>query len=508
MAGKLEVEGKEILIKSSNGTMAVIPKDKVSMVKSHIASGNHGMVDKFVNTLKEFKHDNQKAGDGLYANIHAKRQRIAAGSGERMRKPGEAGAPTAGQFKQAAKTAKAGDGMKISPMSKTNQKTADIKPLISSKTVNNMNNQKAVDGKKIVPLKKPVPTPPSSGPTKKVLVAPNPNRATTQDSLDVFNQQNKVDDYYKKKNYELVNTDKTRVSNNSSFNKALDKDYDDFVTSKYPTTILVNKKTVDVNKDSLKDQYRKIKNKNQLYQRESSALILDTKAPTPLYDRRIKPQFEKTYVNKDKNDPLFNDSINLMTYDPIAVKPLSMMTPAERKIREERYPESIPKKPTPIPVKPKIAVPEKLEPKDASFQSTKTEKTDDRKVKMRPVPMPVKKPSPALQYPAMKQNFLQKIKSIITGKKPREYWTDKQGEKHYPHLGESNSEEVKKIKMLKSGLNPLIPEDAAELKRINSLLKMNSKDRLNNIVPKAENGMVVNNYKAMLSGSLPSKTKK
>jgi hypothetical protein len=125
MAGKLEVEGKEILIKSSNGTMAVIPKDKVSMVKGYIDSGKHEMVDKFVGTLKEFKHDNQKAGDGLYANIHAKRQRIAAGSGERMRKPGEAGAPTADQFKQAAKTAKAEDGMCISPMSTMKQKAAD-----------------------------------------------------------------------------------------------------------------------------------------------------------------------------------------------------------------------------------------------------------------------------------------------------------------------------------------------------------------------------------------------
>ena len=43
---------------------------------------------------------------GLYANIHAKRERIAKGSGEKMRKPGSAGAPTAKQFKQAAKTAK------------------------------------------------------------------------------------------------------------------------------------------------------------------------------------------------------------------------------------------------------------------------------------------------------------------------------------------------------------------------------------------------------------------
>jgi cysteine sulfinate desulfinase/cysteine desulfurase-like protein len=43
---------------------------------------------------------------GLYANIAAKRERIAAGSGERMRKPGTKGAPTAAAFKAAAKTAK------------------------------------------------------------------------------------------------------------------------------------------------------------------------------------------------------------------------------------------------------------------------------------------------------------------------------------------------------------------------------------------------------------------
>ena len=46
------------------------------------------------------------AKQGLYANIHAKRLRIKEGSGEKMRKPGSKGAPTAAQFKQAAKTAK------------------------------------------------------------------------------------------------------------------------------------------------------------------------------------------------------------------------------------------------------------------------------------------------------------------------------------------------------------------------------------------------------------------
>lgn len=43
---------------------------------------------------------------GLYANIHAKRKRIKAGSNEKMRKVGSKGAPTAKQFKRAAKTAK------------------------------------------------------------------------------------------------------------------------------------------------------------------------------------------------------------------------------------------------------------------------------------------------------------------------------------------------------------------------------------------------------------------
>jgi hypothetical protein len=45
---------------------------------------------------------------GLYANIHAKRERIEAGSGEKMRKVGAKGAPTAKAFKQSAKTAKKG----------------------------------------------------------------------------------------------------------------------------------------------------------------------------------------------------------------------------------------------------------------------------------------------------------------------------------------------------------------------------------------------------------------
>lgn len=43
---------------------------------------------------------------GLYANIHAKRARIEAGSGEKMRKPGSKGAPSKQDFIKSAKTAK------------------------------------------------------------------------------------------------------------------------------------------------------------------------------------------------------------------------------------------------------------------------------------------------------------------------------------------------------------------------------------------------------------------
>ena len=54
------------------------------------------------------------SGGGLYANIHAKQERIAHGSGEKMRKVGSKGAPTAEAFRQAAKTAKKASGGGVS----------------------------------------------------------------------------------------------------------------------------------------------------------------------------------------------------------------------------------------------------------------------------------------------------------------------------------------------------------------------------------------------------------
>jgi hypothetical protein len=71
--------------------------------------GGYGGVPQKVG--KEFvRADKHMKEGGLYENIHRKQQRIAEGSGERMRKPGAKGAPTAQAFKESAKTARMKDG--------------------------------------------------------------------------------------------------------------------------------------------------------------------------------------------------------------------------------------------------------------------------------------------------------------------------------------------------------------------------------------------------------------
>jgi hypothetical protein len=75
------------------------------------SKGGNCNVRKDEETYEEETHEERQEeilmpGKGLYANIHAKRKRIKAGSGEKMRKPGSKGAPTAKAFKQSAKTAR------------------------------------------------------------------------------------------------------------------------------------------------------------------------------------------------------------------------------------------------------------------------------------------------------------------------------------------------------------------------------------------------------------------
>ena len=62
---------------------------------------------KTLKELKENKEEITEKGPGLWANIRAKRQRIKSGSGERMRKPGEKGAPSPDALQKAKGTSEA-----------------------------------------------------------------------------------------------------------------------------------------------------------------------------------------------------------------------------------------------------------------------------------------------------------------------------------------------------------------------------------------------------------------
>ena len=70
------------------------------------------------------------AGGGLYANIAAKKKRIASGSGEKMRSPGSAGAPKKGDFANAAKTAKFAEGGKSTVNSAGNYTKPELRKRI------------------------------------------------------------------------------------------------------------------------------------------------------------------------------------------------------------------------------------------------------------------------------------------------------------------------------------------------------------------------------------------
>jgi hypothetical protein len=84
--------------KADGGSLKAVPEDNKGLAKLPTAVRN--------------KMGYMKEGGlpGLYANIHAKQERIAHGSKEHMRKPGSKGAPTAEAFKESAKTAKKKEG--------------------------------------------------------------------------------------------------------------------------------------------------------------------------------------------------------------------------------------------------------------------------------------------------------------------------------------------------------------------------------------------------------------
>jgi hypothetical protein len=77
---------------------------------AHTKGGYGGVPQKVGKEFVKADDGKKMAKGGLYANIHAKQERIAHGSGEKMRKVGSKGAPSSQAFVESAKTAKHKEG--------------------------------------------------------------------------------------------------------------------------------------------------------------------------------------------------------------------------------------------------------------------------------------------------------------------------------------------------------------------------------------------------------------
>jgi hypothetical protein len=152
-------------------------------------------------------------------------------------------------------------------------------------------------------------------------------RPTSTDSLNLYrNAVNVFDFYNKNKDYE--NRGATYGVNKNIFN-----DLEQALKS-FKDKDFLHADTNTIKKVPL-SKYHKTLSPYLFNQRENANALLNTKAPMPLYDRRINPTAEY-YFGPSENAKLM-DQVVLSGYDPIAVKPYALLTPEELTLRQERY---------------------------------------------------------------------------------------------------------------------------------------------------------------------------
>jgi hypothetical protein len=169
---------------------------------------------------------------------------------------------------------------------------------------------------------------------------------TQGDSLALYNNSKKVMDYYNSKNYK--ETDKSYLGNNKIFNEYVLKNNQGAVSLFNELNRKSNQRMVTMtnSKDTGKAKwvtnlplslYYKEIDKNKYFQRELAQHVLDTRAPMQLFDKRITPTLSIGYENISTLDSMKGDGVEIMTYDPVLVKPVNMLTPEEKAIRLKRY---------------------------------------------------------------------------------------------------------------------------------------------------------------------------
>lgn len=156
---------------------------------------------------------------------------------------------------------------------------------------------------------------------------PKKPKATTQDSLDVYNNALKVINYYNNQKYNI-----------GGQSQKLRPNFDEANTRAYKRLLSMN---VDVTTDKgdvkpTKLDYRKEIDDNKYYQRELANFIVDTRSPMQLFDKRIVPTKLVTAINHDENDKLYGDAVTMYSYDPILTKPVHLLTPSERLLRAKK----------------------------------------------------------------------------------------------------------------------------------------------------------------------------
>jgi len=156
------------------------------------------------------------------------------------------------------------------------------------------------------------------------------NGPTAKDSLDLYNNTKKMMAYKPYHAYENQEINPI-FSKNLLFAQlaAAKLRFEDRVNPNNPAS----SDTVQENKDN-KDNYYKVLDKNKFAQRDMANAVVDWKAPAGLYDKRITPHGTWNGSNFNENIGVYGDAANIPLYDPIRVKPVALLTKAERKLRE------------------------------------------------------------------------------------------------------------------------------------------------------------------------------